>query len=164
MDIREIARKLIEKNGLINLTRYELARAAGILPGSFSHFVGCSFTELVDELAKDTSLSEYDGMIIKPRVNPALRKSHILKCAMVLAAAHGYNSLTRAMIAEEAGVSEALVSHYFGTMDQIRDAIMHEAVKENISEIILQGMVDKNSIVMLAPPSVRKSAIETFKV
>jgi hypothetical protein len=162
MDIKEIARGLVRKHGLINLTRSALSEAAGIPDGSFPYTAGCSFTELVNELQLDEELmaSQPDGVSVSSkRVNPVLRKDHLLNVAVDLAKAQGYTNITRAAISEAAGVSEALVSHYFGGMSALREEIMVEAVRRPVIEIVAQGLGAGDAIAKNASGYVKQQAV-----
>ena len=135
--------KLKSEHGLINLTRKMVCKEAGIPDGSWEHIMGQTFTEFIETLDKDTELHE----VSKKRLSKDVRKDHILRVALVAAKEHGYTSVTRTVLAEKANVSMSLVSHYFGTMEQLKRAVMRAAVEHEIPEIVAQGlsMVDKNA-------------------
>lgn len=164
MNIKEIARQMVRENGLINLSRAELSQAAGIADGSFPHHVGCSFNDLVRELQEDTVLmAEQPPMtqqIDRGRVNPTLRKQQILGAAITVAKKNGYDKISRAVIAEAAGVSEPLISHYFGSMQEVRVAIMTEAVRLGVVEIVAQGLGAGDPLARSASDDVRRAAVE----
>lgn len=162
--IRTEARRLVQRDGLINLTRERLAAAVGIPDGSFPHVAGISFTNLVEELRADPELmaTQPDSPAVdKSRTNPKLRYDHILLIALECARVGkgGYASLTRAAVAEAAGVSEALVSHYFGAMEDLRVTLMSEAVKRGIVEIVAQGLAAGNSVARSASEEVKQAAL-----
>ena len=160
--IRTEARRLVKQEGLINLTRERLAAAVGIPDGSFPHVAGISFTNLVEELRNDPILMNEQPdliMVDKSRTSPLLRHTHILDAALEKARVVGYDRLTRAAVAEVAGVSEALVSHYFGSMDELRAVIMAEAVKRGIVEIVAQGLAAGNPVARSASEEVKQAAL-----
>lgn len=68
------------------------------------------------------------------------RIREILDAALYLAEKHGYQTVTRDAIAEEAGVSGAHVSGLFGTMAQIRRRVMRAAVQQKRYRVIAQGI------------------------
>lgn len=71
-----------------------------------------------------------------------MKKKHDIYLAAKRAATQvGYNRITRSDVAREAGCSEALVSHYFGEMDDLRRYVLQCAVIENYPALILQGVV-----------------------
>ena len=118
--VKQIAIRLIKKDGLINLTRVGLCAQANIPDGSFVYVMGETFGTFAD------SLRSYDlprvNVSKKRRTSKKLRRDHILKVAKSLDLAHS-GKFTRAEIAKRAGVSESLISRYFSTMKQLRRAI-----------------------------------------
>lgn len=162
-NIRAIAREMVKRDGLINLSRSAISEAAGIPDGSFPHYLGCSFAELVKEFQNDPKLMREqpaNKIVNKSRVSPSLRKEQLLLVAVDLAKRDGYANVTRAAISELAGVSEALVSHYFGGMNDMKEAIMREAVDHGVIEIVAQGLGAGDPLARLAPESVKQEAIQ----
>lgn len=157
LHITNIALDMVHTNGLINLSRLELCERAGIADGSFPHHMGCTFTEFVSRLrpeVKDQTIHK----VIKLRVDPALRKDHILNAAIVVAIDKGYNKVTRDDVAEAAGVSMGLITHYFTNMNQLRRDIMRTAVKRDIPEIVAQGLTNKDRHALKASKELKTKA------
>lgn len=96
------------------------------------------------------------------RLTPAVRKEEIIAAALRVAAKHGFENVSRAMIAEEADVAPGLVSNYWGTMPQLRRAIMREAVKQEDLVIIAQGLARGHTQAVKAPPELKDRAIATL--
>lgn len=148
------ANKLIAEHGIINLTRKSLCEAAGIPNGSFSHYVGKTFTEFVKGLTDD----------IKPhkattkRLSKDDRKNDLLQTALDLSVKVGYTNVSRGALATEAGVSNALVTHYFGTMKQLKRAIMRSAIGRSIPEIVAQGLAIGDDNARKAPVELKARA------
>lgn len=140
----EVGRKLAAEIGLANVSRSNLCEAMGIPNGSLKNVVGCQFTEFFEELKTVVGDSPGNFSVTKTRADPELRKDSILNSAMTLAAEIGYNRLTRAKVAEAAGVSESLVSKNFGTMEQLKNDIVRRAIKTENLKIIAQGLVTNN--------------------
>lgn len=92
------------------------------------------------------------------RLKPSLRKSQILDHALACARKHGYSNVTRKMIADEADISEALVSVYWGTMTQIRRSIMRQAVAVGDAAIVAQGLALRDSYALKAPDTLKAKA------
>jgi len=159
--IRAAAIRLAKEHGLINLTRAALAEAVGIPDGSFLHVAGISFTALMEELQADVELMATQPAVQQSpaRTSPALRYTHILGVAVEKARTIGWNNLTRSMIAEAAGVSEALVSHYFGTMEELKQTVMNAAVQRRVIEIVAQGLAAGNPAARSAPEEVKAQAL-----
>jgi len=94
------------------------------------------------------------------RMKPDIRKGEILEVAIALSKTHGYNRVTRDQVADAAGVSMGLVTHRFGTMNQLRRDIMRRAVEGGIVEIIAQGLAMGNPHAEKAPADLKKQAVE----
>lgn len=162
-DVIATARALVAKHGFINMTRQSLAAALGISDGSFSHEVGCSFNELVEEM-RALGISDPVGLkVVKNRADPALRKESILKVALELAERDGYQKITRQQIAEAAGVSTGVINQRFGTMDSLRNDIMRRAVKTQCLAVIAQGLVSWNPHAMKAPIELKEKALGVYR-
>jgi len=166
MNIKETAREMIRKNGLINLSRADLSATLGIPDGSFPHIAGYSFNDLVRELQADEKLMAQqppvDQEVSRSRVRPELRREHILAVAVRLAKTRGYQNLSRAVVAESAGVSDTLVSHYFKTMAQLRIDIMTEAVRTGVIEVIAQGLSAGDEVARGASEEVKRAAVDSL--
>lgn len=68
----------------------------------------------------------------------------ILTTAVKLAAIQGYMHITREALSDRCGVAPSLVSHYFGTMVQLRRAIIGEAIRTENLAVLLQGIAGKD--------------------
>lgn len=79
-------------------------------------------------------------MKIRRRENLSVRKEEILNAAIMLAAKIGYNRITREHVASCAGTSCALVTHYFGNMQQLKQDVLKAAIRREIYLIIAQGL------------------------
>jgi hypothetical protein len=130
---------LASKIGLINVSRRNLCEAIGIPFGSWDNAVECSFTEIYSEL-KERIGTTNTQTITKKRVDPELRKDHILNAAIRVAEKVPFNRMSRAQVAEEAGVADALVSKHFGTMEQLRGDVVRRAIKQENLKIIAQAI------------------------
>lgn len=72
------------------------------------------------------------------------KKEKLFESAMVAAMFTHYNYVTRADIAKDAGCPESLISYYFGTMFQLRQAIVDEAIKSHNWIILGQALAADN--------------------
>lgn len=90
------------------------------------------------------------------------RQSKVLDAAIVLAQGEGYQWITREGVAALAEVSEATVSNAFGTMRDLKRAVLTEAVKRPILVILAQGLADRHPIALDAPADVRNQALATL--
>jgi hypothetical protein len=155
--IKQVAVEMVETEGLINLSRSGLCKRAGIPAGSFPHFMGCTFSEFLEELVKMDIKSPH-GSVSKSRVKPELRKEHILSCALGLAETIGYTRLTREGVAEAAGVSGGLVSQYF-SMSRLRDGVVNLAIRDGILVVIGQAIVAKHGAAQSLPAELKNKAL-----
>jgi len=90
---------------------------------------------------------------------PKDRKEELLAAALKLAEKQGYKNVSRMAIADACGVSEALLSHHFGTMVEFRRTLMRYAVKEGNATLVMQGLADGNPYARKAPEALRLAAI-----
>lgn len=155
--VKQTAIAMVQETGLINLSRRDLCDRAGIPDGSFPHVMGCNFADFVSELKGEG----HDGAaypVSKSRANPALRKDQILNVAIGLAKEQGYHKITRDGVAGAAGVSMGLVTRYFGTMKQLKKAVIRAAVKQGIPEIVAQGLANGDDHAKKAPAELKAEA------
>ncbi len=95
-------------------------------------------------------------------MEPKARKNEILVHAMHVARKHGYENVRRDHIALRAGVANGLVSKYWGTMTQLKKAIMREAVRTDDVKIIGQGLARRDKQAMKAPEELRQRALQAM--
>lgn len=88
------------------------------------------------------------------------RKQDILAAAVIEARQQGYNNVSREAIAQRATCSPALVSHYFGTMVDLKRAIMSEAIRTRELRIVAQGIVDGHPKAKRAPEDLKLEALK----
>jgi len=157
--VKQLAIDMANANGLINLTRFDLCKRAGIPEGSFPHVMGCTFTEFVSQL-KPEIVNSGNHAVSKRRANPELRKEYILNAALIVAKTKGYNKLTKPAIAENAGTSVSLVGYYFPTMPQLKRAVMRAAIAQGIIEIIANGLANKDQHALKAPKALKTQAAQ----
>lgn len=162
--INQVAIAMVKANGLINLSRRDLCERAGIPEAAFKSIMGVSFTEFVTALAAAKLEPLTLHAAAKTRTNPALRKEHILAAAVDVARSAGYHKITRETVAEAAGVSPGLVSHYFSTMTGLRRDLMRHAVKQGILEIIAQGLAMRDDHARKASPELKQRATALLAV
>lgn len=87
------------------------------------------------------------------------RKQEILDAAVEIARETGYLKIKRRDIVKYTGVSQGLIRHYYRSMDTLRDAIMGEAVRLQLPDLILQGLAAKDPIAHGAPTDLRTRAL-----
>lgn len=95
---------------------------------------------------------------MKQRLKPEDRKGQILAAAVKLAEGTNYTTITRDGVAGAAGVSMGLVTRYFGTMNQLRRAVMRAAVAEGNAVVVAQGLAQRDPQALKAAPELREAA------
>jgi AcrR family transcriptional regulator len=93
------------------------------------------------------------------RMTPKDRRADLMAHALAAAEKVGYLQLTRHDIAERAGVTDNLVTHYFGTMDNLRRDVMRAAIKACNSRIVGQGLAMGDKHARKAPEALRAKAL-----
>jgi AcrR family transcriptional regulator len=88
----------------------------------------------------------------------ARRDALILDTAIELAKVDGYQWITRQAIAEIAKISVGSVNNAYGTMVELKRAVMRAAVERGIVEIVAQGLAEGSSIARNAGPELRERA------
>ena len=94
------------------------------------------------------------------RLEPKVRKQQIIVAALKLATSNGFQNIRRDAVAVEANVAPGLVSKYWGTMTQLRRAVMREAVKTENLKVIAQGLALGDKVATKASEHIRKKAIQ----
>lgn len=92
------------------------------------------------------------------RLDPKERKQQILQAAIKLAEKEGFNSIRRDGVAFAADVSNGLINQYFGTIGQLKRAVMRAAIKLENLEILSQGLIVKDKTALKAPGQLREKA------
>ena len=92
------------------------------------------------------------------RLDPQIRKAHILAVGVNVAKTEGYHNVTRGMIADAAEISAGLVNVYFDDMQVLKDAIMEQAIIQKVLEIIAVGLAIKDPIALAAPQKLKDQA------
>lgn len=91
-------------------------------------------------------------------------RKHILDAAVRLSERMGYLQITRDDVADEARCAAGSINRHFGTMQQLRRAIMGEAVNSENLNIIAQGLVAKDTRAQKAPETIRRAALESILI
>jgi AcrR family transcriptional regulator len=87
------------------------------------------------------------------------RQQQILDEALRSAEVYGYTNITRQMIADHLDIAPGLVSHYCGTMDELRRTVMRHAVQQERLRVVAQGIIAKHPVAMRAPRELRARAL-----
>lgn len=87
------------------------------------------------------------------------RDQRILDAAVELAKHDGYQFLTRDGVAKEAGVAAGTVNSAYGTIRDLKRAVLREAVDKQILPIIAQGLADNHEFVRDIPSELKARAV-----
>ena len=98
------------------------------------------------------------------RLKPKERKKLILKSALKVAEDKGFYNLTRKLIAIEADVTPTLINTYFGTMINLRRSVMRAAIKNENLQIILDGLVKRDSQALKINSDLRLKAYSLLSI
>jgi AcrR family transcriptional regulator len=93
----------------------------------------------------------------------AVRIEEIIAAGLALAAAKGYQQVSRADLAEAVGVVESNVSRHFGTMKQFRRSLMRAAVNQRNLAVLAQGLAMRDAVACEAPADLRAEAANSIK-
>lgn len=147
--------------GLPYVTKAAIARRLNVSPGTVSNHAG-DIARIKRKVAQMDGLSDY-GLEDRYAHARAERDAGILAAALELAAAGNYRDLTRAAVAQAAGVSPGTVSNYAGDMDGLRAKVMVEAVRSGAwLGVVAQGLAARDPIALAAPEAVRTAALATL--
>lgn len=98
------------------------------------------------------------------RLKPEVRKDAILDAAVQLALDTGLCNVRLIPVAERAGVTNGLVSHYFGTVKQLHRAVVRHAIHREILPIVAQALAAGDSDARKAPDDVKSRALASLLV
>lgn len=97
-----------------------------------------------------------------PQGSKTLREHRalILDVALRHASAKGLAAITRAEIAEEAGIATGIVNAAYGTMQQLRRAVMRAAIEREVLAVVAGGLAAMDPQALKAPQELRARALE----
>lgn len=86
-------------------------------------------------------------------------REQIIVSGLMLLCEQGLLGVTRNAVAEKAGVSPALVSHYMGTITQFRDLLVQVAIDREVSGAVAHALAAMHPVALAAPQEVKTKAI-----
>lgn len=98
----------------------------------------------------------------KKRLKPEIRKNQILIAALSLAAEGHYTQVSRDKIAALCGVTGTAVQHHFGTMKQLRRAIIRYAIANSNHKVVAQAIIANDPAVSGLTDEQRAAALGAF--
>ena len=88
-------------------------------------------------------------------------KQKILDAAVEISRTKGYNRITRNEVAEQAGgIAGSSVHYHFKTMTKLRRDIMRAAVRNEVIEVVAQGLALRDPHALKAPLELRGQAVD----
>lgn len=90
------------------------------------------------------------------------RKKQILGMALEQAKTCGYQNITRERLSAALGVSTGLINQQFGTMAQLKRAVIRAAISQQVLEVVAQGLVAKDPHASKAPDALKKQALSSL--
>ena len=87
------------------------------------------------------------------------RKKQILENAVAMSRKLGYKFITRTKIANKIGVTSSNLVHHFARMGALRTAVLKYAIEHEILDILAQGLVNKESIILKMDSQLRDKVI-----
>jgi hypothetical protein len=133
---------LAVKYGLGHLTSSTMKEETGFYRFAVTNHFGTvgAFRDQVKAYGIKKGSWGADVVVRCPRLTPAERKAEILEEAYAQAAADGLAAVTRISVAEKLGVSDGLISRYFGTVLGLRDAVLAQAVVNGNADIVADAL------------------------
>lgn len=154
-----IARQQAQKKGLMSLTVGGICDAANIPVGSFQYVARMKFGELIETL-RGSVPDHVDGVTYDRRALGNLRRSQMVAAGLKLSHELGYDRVTGSMIAEVVGLSKSSVMQRFGTMAELRNCVMREAVRTGDAAVVAQGLAALDPIAKDAPAAIKEKALQ----
>lgn len=136
--IRRAAHHLVNESGLINLTAKKVCERAQVPEGSFFTIMGVQFTDFLNDLK--ATMPNVEHKLKKGRTTKDVRKKSLTETALQVAIRDGFANISLLAIANEAEVSRGLVTHYLGTLTDIKRTVMRAAIAQRNAEIVMQGL------------------------
>lgn len=91
------------------------------------------------------------------------RDKRMMDAAISLSEEDSYQWITREAVAARAGVSPGTISHHFGSMANLKRAVLREAIKRRALKIIAEGAGCRHAIIMNeCPDDLRAEAVASL--
>ncbi len=87
------------------------------------------------------------------------RDEKVFEAAIAEAREQGYQFITREAVAERAGVSVGGVNNAFGTMVDLKRAVLRAAIEREILPIVAEGIAMGSPVVADLAPELRERAL-----
>lgn len=90
------------------------------------------------------------------------RKARVLAKAFELSTKHGYQWITREMVASAADVSTGYVSTLYGSFVELKRQVVREAIRLENLTILQQALADGNPDAKAAPEELKRRAVASL--
>lgn len=90
------------------------------------------------------------------------RYLEVVDAALVAARKHGYRKIRRQDIADELGVTPALVTHYLGPLEGLKDLLVCVAIDREDLVILGQAVIARHPVALGAPKKLRLQALQHY--
>lgn len=95
----------------------------------------------------------------RARLDPEIRKQQILDAAINLSIQKGYRQLTRQSIANKICCAGALINHYYGNIDNLRDIVLQIAIEKEIMPILAENYGTRGKETSHLPTQLKEKVI-----
>lgn len=145
--------------GLPYITRNAVAKRANVPAGSLG-----LYGSMIEIKRKVAAMNDWGlgAGLDRYQASRADRDERILTAALALAVVGNYRDLTRAAVADAAGVSPGTISNYAGDMAGLRDKVMTAAVAREVLAVIAQGLAARDPIALAASDELKTAALATL--
>lgn len=103
-------------------------------------------------------------MTITRRMNPEDRKAALLESGLVLLETYGLKAVQRITVAAEVGVTDGLVSKYFGTRNNLRGEVLGLAVARKNIKALAMAIKDGFTLEGVAPKMLKEAETMAAKL
>ena len=90
------------------------------------------------------------------------RRNQILAVALKLAESDHYQSITREQISVKARTATGTINRVFGTMVELRDAVVLRAIEEECLPIIAQIITANDGCAAIIPLALKRKALKAL--
>jgi|SRR5690606_5627829 len=95
----------------------------------------------------------------RQRLDPEIRKQQILDAAINISIQKGYRQLTRQAVANKLCCAGALINHYYGDIDSLRDIVLKTAIEKEIMPILAENYGTRGKETSNLSPALKEKVI-----
>lgn len=98
------------------------------------------------------------------RLDPEDRRKQMLDAATLIAVNSHYTTVTREAIASAVGCTKPLITHYFGSMENLRRNILIRAIESENFTILQQAIINKDEALRHVARDILSAAVEAIEI